>query len=165
MVVAHLPYRSPAVRSFLGVRNAYAQATPPLMISFNGRLGNPAVPGTTQNTGQDAFEFGVLANTALVITLTHDGNIDAEVGLFPPGVTPAGTNVLTGTGQGLVLATGGTAMFTAVAPGTWTFAIEDQRVDLVEVVGDYTVTITADKTLGPPMQVTDEGTETLRPDS
>ncbi len=45
------------------------------------------------------------------------------------------------------------------AAGVYTFAIEDERAPGSEVAGTYTVTINADKPLGPPSLAVDEGSE------
>ena len=161
-VVGHLPYRSPVLRSFFGVRNAYAQLSGPLMITLNGQLGT-MMPPAMQNTGQDAWQFTVQANTALTIMVTHDGNQISEVGLFEPGVPTTGTNALNGTSAGVVVASGGMVNHTAVMAGTWTFAIEDDKDDADELNSTYTVKITGDKPLGAPTQTINEGAETLRP--
>ncbi len=167
LVLGHLPYQKPALKSFFGVREAYAQATTFLEINAAGRLGDPQVaPGTPGPTGQDCYRFNVpTPNTTLTITVTPDAFLDIEVFLYGPGLLPpfAGqTNLLTSNTFGLNQAgVGGveTAMITVAAVGDYHIAVEDERGPADEVAGDYSIQIVADNPIGPFAVVCDEGDE------
>jgi hypothetical protein len=165
--LGHLSYVKPEVRSFFGARNAYAFQTSPTTIIITGNLGI-LPPGTSEDTGQDAYTFRVLAGATLTITVTVDANLWPEIGLFAPGTTTSDTNLLTGSGGGLASPGQGIGLTTtplAVGPGgVYTFAIEDNFGD-PETAGAYTVTIASDRRIWPATQILDEGPETLAPSS
>lgn len=173
LALGSLPYQKPEIKSFFGVRSAWAQATSFLEINMAGQLGVQA-PGTPDpSASQDAYEFQVLSpNTQLTITATPDGNIDPEIFLYGPNPAPppfAGlTNLLTGTPFGLNAAgVGGveSAIFTAVSAGRYVIAIEDERAPAAEVAGTYSIKIIASQPIGPPSTVHDEGPESDQPET
>jgi len=169
VAAAHLPYKKPAVQSFFGVRSAYAQATPTYTINMADQMG-PSPLGTEANIGQDAYTFDCPAGVILTISVTVN-QLWAEIGLFAPGDTTSDVNLLTGV-AGLGLDSGGTGnpINTTYGPtvaGTYTFAIEDQRenpVDLIpppETSGTYNVNISSPQPLGSPIRIIHGGSETL----
>jgi len=170
VAAAHLPYTKPEVQSFFGVRSAYAQATPTYTININGQLG-PSPPGTEANIGQDAYTFDCPAGVILTISVTVV-ELWAEIGLFAPGDSTSDVNLLTGV-AGLGLDSGGTnnpintTYGPTTASGLYTFAIEDQRenpIDMIpppETSGTYSISISGPQPLGSPTQIISGGSETL----
>ena len=166
VAAAHLPYKKAGVKSFFGVKSAYAQVTPSFQIVITGQLG-PAPLGTIANIGQDAWTFDVAVGDTLYIDVTVV-SLHAEIGLFAPGDPTTGTNLLTGTGEGLVSAGVDQPINTTYGPtvaGTYTIAIEDDRenppLDPQETSGSYVITISATQPLGSATQVITGGAETL----
>ena len=162
LTAGHLAYTRPAVRSFFGVRSAWAQPTG-LSVRFCGE--QPDLGGGL-GTGQDAWEYDVIQPNT---TLTIDARIPVgipqrEVGLFAPGVPTTGINLLTGAAL-----TGYLGPFpvthTVADAGTYTIAIEDHKSDALETPFSYCLEITADRPLMPGAQVIDDGPESLGPAS
>ena len=170
LAAGHLPWERPEVKSFFGVRSAWAQ-TSFLQIVMEGRLGT-STPGTSESTGQDLWEFEVFVSpTQLTITAESlDGFIDPELFLYLPGAVGAGeNNLLTGTpfafnmaGTGATESTTVTVATTLAQRGIYSLAIESALPPASEVAGDYRITVDANQPVGPPSQVIDEGTESDR---
>lgn len=162
LAAGHLPYAKPAVKSFFGVRSAWAQPTPITMAQFNGAL--PDLGGGL-GTGQDAWTFDTtVANTMLTINvMITSGSATPEIGLFAPGVPTTGINLLNG------IMSGYTGPFPVVvnapAVGTYTLAIEDELINPVEVPFSYQLDVTAGASIVPGPQLITDGPETLTPGS
>jgi hypothetical protein len=125
-------------------------------------------PGTAWNTGQDSYTFNCPSGVRLDIVCTVDAFLWPEIGLYAPGDTPAGTNLLTGDGDGYKSAGVGSGMstsYTTATSGLFTLAIEDERVNASEQAGVYTVTITTTQALGSPTPIAFAGAETMDPDT
>lgn len=159
LAAGHLPYSKPAVRSFFGVRSAWAQPSGTTMAQFSGNLQATGPVGT----GQDAYTFTTTAmNTMLTINVMITGGAAVpEIGLFAPGDPVTGTNIITGTGNG---STGPfPVVVNAIAVGSYTLAIEDNLSDGAEVSFSYQIDITAGAPIIPGGQVITDGPESLGP--
>ena len=139
----------------------------PFTINISGQLG-PSPPGTSANIGQDAYTFVVPVGVTLTIAVTAV-ELHAEIGLFAPGDVTTGTNLLTGTSNGLMSAGVNQPINTTyglTVAGTYTIAIEDERANPGdgppdETSGTYTFAITTTQPLGAPSQIITNGVETL----
>ena len=160
LAAGHLPYVKPAVKSFFGVRSAWAQPTGVTTAQFSGDL---ADLGQGLGTGQDAWELTTTQpNTTLTIDVTITlGSAAPEIGLFAPGVAVTGVNLLTGIPGGY---TGPYPVVILVAAaGVHTLAIEDSNIDALQVPFSYQLDVSADMPFVPGPQVISDGPETLRP--
>ncbi len=169
LALGQIPYSKPALKSFFGTREAYAQVTLFSEINAAGQLGMGPV-GFPESTGQDCYQFSVpTANTTLTITVTPDPNLEIEIFLYAPGVAQpflGKTNLLKGnpTSFNNNPAVGGaeSTMITVAATGVYTIAVEDSRSPASEVAGTYSIKIVADNPIGPFSVVCDEGPESTR---
>jgi len=122
-----------------------------------------AVVGTSEDTGQDRYEFQVNAGTYLEITASTDGYLDAEIYFYAPGAAGVGqTNLLTGTPFGLDTAgVGGEeqANITVFTTGAYNLAVEDGRTASSQSAGCYTLVANANAIVGQPTRIVDEGPE------
>ncbi|MFQ5524627.1 MAG: hypothetical protein ACE5GX_00065 [Thermoanaerobaculia bacterium] len=165
LAAGSLPYAKPAVKSFFGLRSAWAQ--PSVMAQFTGNL--PDLGGG-QGTGQDAWTFDTtVPNTMLTINVMVTGGAAApEIGLFapaatPPAVTVTGVNLLTGVPGGY----NGPlpVVVNAAVIGTHTLAVEDSLINALQVPFSYQLDVTASALIIPGPQVITSGPETLPPAS
>lgn len=161
LAAGHIPYAKPAVKSFFGVRTAWAQPTGILTAQFTGDL--PDLGGGF-GTGQDAWQLDTTQpNTTLTLDamVTAGGPATPEIGLFAPGVPVTGINLLSGVPAGY------TGPFPVVimvaAAGTYTLAIEDNLINALQVPFSYQLDVTADMPIVPGGQVITDGPETLKP--
>ena len=167
MILGHATYQKPAWKSFFGVRSAWAQPTAFTQHIVNGQLGVLA-PGTPEDTGQDCYQFDSARQNNLTITATPDGNLDIELFLYGPGVTPGPgePNLLTGNPFGLDQAGLGaveSAMISTPSTGTYTICIEDARTAGNQVAGLYTIQIDSTKPMSDITFIIDEGPESDGP--
>ena len=156
----HLPYVKPAVKSFFGVRSAWAQPTGVTTARFSGTLVDL---GGGLGTGQDGWELTTTQpNTTLTIDVAVTAGAAApEIGLFGPGVPTTGVNLLVGGPGGY---SGPFPVSVAVADvGDYTVAIEDSNPDFAQVQFSYQIDISSDLPFFPGGQVIVGGSETLRP--
>ncbi|MCP4204882.1 MAG: hypothetical protein GY769_23485 [bacterium] len=160
LAAGHLPYSKPALKSFFGVRSAWAQPSS-FMVQFTGDL--PDLGGGF-GTGQDAWQFDTTQpNTTLTINaIVTVGTANQEIGLFAPGIPVFGVNLLTGAPGGY---TGPfpVAPIVVAAVGTYTLAIEDNLINALQVPFSYQLDVAADMPIVPGAQVINDGVETLKP--
>ena len=160
LAAGHIPYTKPAVKSFFGVRSAWAQPSGITMATFTGNL--PDLGGGF-GTGQDAWEFQTTQpNTTLTINVmvTAGGPATPEIGLFAPGVPTTGINLLTGV-PGVYNGALPVMILVAVA-GTYTLAVEDSLINALQVPFDYKLdVISAGNPIVPGVRVITSGPETL----
>ncbi|MDX1503697.1 MAG: hypothetical protein R3325_15165 [Thermoanaerobaculia bacterium] len=163
LAAGHLPWSRPEIKSFFGVRSAYAVPTFALQQSAQGQLGAGS-PGDAEDTGQDRWDFLVYSpNTQVTITVTPDANLDVELFLYRCADVPAmGSaagidNLLQGPGNPLGFNQAGPGVAESVTvtlgvgpffPECYTLAVEDERSPPNELVGQYTIQLTADKEIG-----------------
>jgi hypothetical protein len=159
LAAGHVPYSKPAVKSFFGVRTAWAQPSGPLTAQFLGSL--PDLGGGA-GTGQDAWEFDTTqpnTNLTINVMVTGGGPATAEIGLFAPGIQTIGVNLLTGVPGGY---NGALPVAIAVAAvGTYTLAVEDSLINAAQLPFSYQLDVTADMPIVPGGQVITDGPETL----
>ena len=159
LAAGHIPYVKPTIKSFFGVRTAWAQPSGTLTVQFTGNL--PDLGGGF-GTGQDAWQFDTTQpNTTLTINaMVTAGTANHEIGLFAPGVAVTGINLLTGAPGGY---TGPfpAAPILVAAVGTYTLAIEDNLINALQVPFSYLLDVTASAPVIPGIQVITSGPETL----
>lgn len=166
LAAGSLPYAKPAVKSFFGVRSAWAQASA-FSAQFTGQLSDLGSPlGAALGTGQDAWTFDTtVANTTLTINaiVTGGGPATPEIGLFAPGIPTTGINLLNGIAGGYIAPL--PVVVVAAAVGTYTIAIEDSLIDALQIPFSYQIDITSGAPIIPGPQVITDGPETLPPSS
>lgn len=157
LAAGHLPYVKPAVKSFFGVRTAWAQASGNFTAQFIGTLVDL---GGLEGTGQDAWLFDTTQpNTSVTINvMITSGAATPEIGLFT-GLTVLGTNLITGMGGGTLGPFPVMAVLAAV--GTYTLAIEDSLINALQVPFSYQIDVTASLPIVPGGAFVTDGPETL----
>lgn len=163
LAAGHLPYSKPAVKSFFGVRSAWAQPSVVPAIMMAQFTGNLPDLGGGQGTGQDAWTFDTtLPNTMLTINVMVTGGAGMpEIGLFAPGVATIGINLMTGVPGGYNGAL--PVVVNAAVVGTYTLAVEDSLINAAQVPFSYQLDVTAGAAIVPGGKVVNSGPETLAP--
>lgn len=162
-----IAYRKPFLRSFFGVRSAWAQPTAITSVRIDGFLGvGPA--GLAGDTGSDWWRLAVPgASTVLTISVTSDSFLDVELFLFAPGVDPTiGTNLLTHSFapyDAASLAAGELVTVTLGGAGHYVLVIEDARSPAAEVAGAYSIVLTGNPPIKSAVQIADENAEIQLP--
>ncbi len=160
LAAGHLPYAKPAVKSFFGVRGAWAQVSI-FSAQFTGSLPDQ---GGGLGTGQDAWTFTTtMPNTQLTINVmvTGGGPTTPEIGLFAPGVMTTGINLLTGTGGGYNGAV--PVVIMVAAAGVYTLAVEDSTSNAFQNAFSYKLDVVASLPIVPGSKLITSGPETLAP--